>query len=181
MYQQPFYCDAVYLKTFTEAQIKQECVVLVCQEWDNKPKVIVTSVIILALAFATSYLLLFNDCSSAGCMNDGTCVDYINGYSCRCPNGFSGKNFSTEMSVFCYQYCQWFPILTQSDSRRQLRRGRKAKNHYPQCYGPADQPHNTFRLSLTELGSIRIGTGIFLLLWAVPVPSFYFFVKNLWE
>lgn len=31
-----------------------------------------------------------NECETAMCLHNGTCIDGINGYSCRCPDGYEG-------------------------------------------------------------------------------------------
>lgn len=33
-----------------------------------------------------------NDCSPNPCQNNGTCLERSNGFQCRCPSGFTGKN-----------------------------------------------------------------------------------------
>lgn len=33
-----------------------------------------------------------DDCGSSPCMNDATCVDGLESYSCRCVPGYSGSN-----------------------------------------------------------------------------------------
>ena len=36
-----------------------------------------------------------NPCASNPCMNNGSCVDLANQYSCSCPAGFSGTRCET--------------------------------------------------------------------------------------
>ena len=31
-----------------------------------------------------------NECDSNPCLNDGTCVDQVNGYVCNCRDGYTG-------------------------------------------------------------------------------------------
>lgn len=33
-----------------------------------------------------------NDCEENPCLNDGTCVDLVDGYKCNCLPGYEGKN-----------------------------------------------------------------------------------------
>ena len=33
-----------------------------------------------------------NECASNPCLNGGSCIDLIGRFSCRCPEGFDGKN-----------------------------------------------------------------------------------------
>lgn len=33
-----------------------------------------------------------DECSSVPCQNDGTCVDNVNGYTCKCHKGVFGKD-----------------------------------------------------------------------------------------
>ncbi len=36
-----------------------------------------------------------NECASNPCLNGGTCVDIINGYTCTCPQYYNGTNCAT--------------------------------------------------------------------------------------
>ena len=36
------------------------------------------------------FVLDIDECVSNPCLNEGTCGDEIGGYSCTCPQGFSG-------------------------------------------------------------------------------------------
>ena len=38
-----------------------------------------------------------DECHSTPCKNNGTCVDKINSYTCKCKPGFEGKNCETSM------------------------------------------------------------------------------------
>jgi len=40
-----------------------------------------------------------NECISNPCENNGTCEDQVNGFTCRCLPGFTGKLKST---LLCY-------------------------------------------------------------------------------
>ena len=55
-----------------------------------------------------TYLLDVNECNSNPCRNGGTCVDLINGYVCRCRNGYTGVNCERRTS-FCFE--KWRRIL----------------------------------------------------------------------
>ena len=37
-------------------------------------------------------LISINDCISQPCINGGTCVDYVNNYTCICPSTYGGTN-----------------------------------------------------------------------------------------
>lgn len=39
-----------------------------------------------------------DECSSSPCQNDGTCRDHLNGYSCFCRTGFTGRNCESGLS-----------------------------------------------------------------------------------
>ena len=38
-----------------------------------------------------------DECHSTPCKNNGTCVDKINSYTCKCKPGFKGTNCETSM------------------------------------------------------------------------------------
>ena len=40
------------------------------------------------------FVLDENECTSNPCKNDGTCNDEVNGYSCECKAGYTGKTCS---------------------------------------------------------------------------------------
>ena len=39
-----------------------------------------------------------DDCKNNSCKNDGTCVDGVNDYTCKCATGYTGDNCETGMS-----------------------------------------------------------------------------------
>ena len=41
-----------------------------------------------------------NDCADQPCLNGGTCIDEVNDYTCRCADGYTGKNCSIGKRVF---------------------------------------------------------------------------------
>lgn len=42
--------------------------------------------------FFTIFSIEIDECSSSPCQNDATCRDHLNGYSCSCRPGFTGRN-----------------------------------------------------------------------------------------
>lgn len=55
-------------------------------------------VLYLFILFIPIFLLSeldINECASTPCQNGGTCVDKVNGFSCKCVAGFTGENCET--------------------------------------------------------------------------------------
>ncbi|CAH1772850.1 unnamed protein product [Owenia fusiformis] len=50
---------------------------------------------------ALVYAENINECEDLPCNNGGVCIDGINDYTCNCPEGFTGKNCSTESTNPC--------------------------------------------------------------------------------
>ena len=46
------------------------------------------------LTMRTSLLSDIDDCAVQPCMNEGNCTDAVNGYTCICVVGYSGRNCS---------------------------------------------------------------------------------------
>ena len=44
-------------------------------------------------------ILDINECESAPCMNNGTCIDEVNSYSCECMPGYTGSTCETGMRL----------------------------------------------------------------------------------
>ena len=42
--------------------------------------------------FITNFSIQIDECSSSPCQNNGSCRDQVNGYSCLCQTGFTGRN-----------------------------------------------------------------------------------------
>lgn len=42
--------------------------------------------------FITNFSTEIDECSSSPCQNNGSCRDHVNGYSCLCQTGFTGRN-----------------------------------------------------------------------------------------
>lgn len=45
------------------------------------------------------YNLDINDCDSFPCLNDGTCIDLVNGFHCLCPPGWEGNMCQNGMFI----------------------------------------------------------------------------------
>ena len=41
-----------------------------------------------------------NECASLPCLNNGTCMDDINGFTCNCASAFTGAECETSGIVF---------------------------------------------------------------------------------
>lgn len=37
-----------------------------------------------------------DECASQPCQSNGTCIDLINEYKCRCTDGYNGKNCTND-------------------------------------------------------------------------------------
>ena len=52
-----------------------------------------------------------DDCNPYPCVNNATCIDDLNNYTCTCPPGFEGKNCSISkfsFPVHLFLIGQWF-------------------------------------------------------------------------
>ena len=54
----------------------------------------------------TNILPFFNlpdidECATGPCLNDGTCTDEVNGFTCACVDGYEGSNCQTGMLTNC--------------------------------------------------------------------------------
>ena len=69
------------------------------------------------------YVLDIDDCESKPCMNDGTCTDGVNTYTCKCATGNMGVNcesMSDQNSIVCdgntvYTYIDRIGVITLYD------------------------------------------------------------------
>lgn len=57
-----------------------------------------------------------DECASSPCVNDGTCMDGINGYTCVCPKGVKGNSLvislvPSSLLHRLFHHC-WFEFLT---------------------------------------------------------------------
>ncbi len=48
------------------------------------------NIIICLTAYCVHIVSDVNECSSEPCMNEGTCNDLVDGYTCDCPAGYEG-------------------------------------------------------------------------------------------
>ena len=46
-----------------------------------------------------------NDCEESPCLNNGTCIDMVNNFSCNCLDGFEG-NLSNRLAI-------WYMLFVQ--------------------------------------------------------------------
>ena len=60
-----------------------------------------------------------DDCADQPCQNGGNCTDAVNGYTCNCVSGYSGKNCSIgedeihfESLYMLYNYTLFFFCIT---------------------------------------------------------------------
>ena len=45
-----------------------------------------------------------DECESNPCLNDGTCIDGVNGYTCTCASGYEGKDCEAGECSRIYQH-----------------------------------------------------------------------------
>ena len=50
------------------------------------------------------FLLDTDDCDPYPCLNNGTCIDDVNNYTCACPPGFEGRNCSISKFIFTKEF-----------------------------------------------------------------------------
>ena len=65
----------------------------------------------VSLAFHT-FLPDIDECASAPCQNDGSCLDAINGYTCDCVDGYEGTD--CEIGKFDHLMSQSQPASSTS-------------------------------------------------------------------
>ena len=44
--------------------------------------------VVVSLIFSETFSVDIDECSSAPCLNDGNCIDNVNGYMCNCSDGY---------------------------------------------------------------------------------------------
>ena len=49
-----------------------------------------------------------DECNSNPCLNTGTCVDAVNGYSCSCPTAFTGGNCEQSEYILALSWKRFF-------------------------------------------------------------------------
>ena len=55
----------------------------------------------MSLIFYETFSVDIDECSSALCVNDGNCIDNVNGYMCNCSDGYTGNHCeSGELSQY---------------------------------------------------------------------------------
>ena len=52
----------------------------------------------------TLYVVDIDECMSSPCMNNGTCTEASNGYTCKSAPGYTGVNCETSMSDSTLNY-----------------------------------------------------------------------------
>ena len=57
-----------------------------------------------------------NECYSSPCENGGTCEDQVNGYTCHCPNGYSGDQCQTGNAIFLVPCVSSFLLFYSVDT-----------------------------------------------------------------
>ena len=65
---------------------------------------------------AMSPLSLFpdtNECQSTPCINGGTCVDAVNGYTCSCTSGWEGTLCDIGKESH-YEYCGFMSVMFET-------------------------------------------------------------------
>ena len=59
-------------------------------------------------SFFCCFLSDTDDCDPYPCVNNGTCIDGVNNYTCACPSGFEGRNCN--ISKFFSSFSFSFPF-----------------------------------------------------------------------
>ena len=59
------------------------------------------------------YIADMNECDSDPCVNDGTCVDDVNGYNCDCVRGYADENCDVGEYMTAYKNKVMFPNVSK--------------------------------------------------------------------
>uniref|UniRef100_UPI0019397EDF fibropellin-3-like n=1 Tax=Styela clava TaxID=7725 RepID=UPI0019397EDF len=54
----------------------------------------------------SKYFLEINECASEPCKNNGSCLDEINGYVCRCTDGYDGIHCEKDINECEFSQCE---------------------------------------------------------------------------
>lgn len=72
------------------------------------PNIYIILVVNCYLSFHSGHDCEFNvdECLSNPCQNNGTCMDFTNGFTCQCPAGYVGKflRYSSSVEVIFYTF-----------------------------------------------------------------------------
>ena len=52
-----------------------------------------------------------DDCDPYPCVNNATCIDGVNNYTCACPPGFEGRNCNIS-KLPIKEFCFWLLLRT---------------------------------------------------------------------
>jgi len=56
------------------------------------------------------YFTDINECASNPCLNGGTCIDVVNGFTCTCGVGYTGQICETGIKLFIYHTIPYHTI-----------------------------------------------------------------------
>ena len=57
--------------------------------------------VVVSMIFYKTFSVDIDECSSAPCLNNGNCIDDVNGYTCNCKAGYTGNHCEiSELSLY---------------------------------------------------------------------------------